>query len=142
MLFRSKKVQLAQAKRNRQSLLDVGVGGGGGGGGGGRGGRSGGTTSYRYVGPGEAAEALKTGYAPNYDQYGKPKTVYYTPDPPLTSASQAQQTYNLPNTPTHRLNLDTSRVTNTYGGNGQGINGIEMMTNNKIPVKSIQELDE
>lgn len=72
---------------------------------------------------------------------GDPKSVFYTPDEGIISASQAQKMYNLPNTPTHRIGLDTTRIINTYGGNGQGIDGIEMITTDKIPAIDIQELD-
>ncbi|MFH1318478.1 MAG: RHS repeat-associated core domain-containing protein, partial [Candidatus Omnitrophota bacterium] len=97
--------------------------------------------NYRYVGSGEALEADTTGYAPNTTIRGKPKPVFYTPDKGLTSASQAQRTYNLPNTPTHRLNLNTSRTTNIYGGNVECGTGIEIITNEKIPVTSVTKLN-
>jgi hypothetical protein len=98
-------------------------------------------TGYRYVGPGEAAEATSTGYAPNTNVRGDPKPVFYTPDEGLNSATQAQKMYKIPNTPTHRIGLDTTRVTNIYGGNGQGIEGIEMITNDNVPVVDIHKLN-
>jgi RHS repeat-associated protein len=99
-------------------------------------------TGYRYVGPEEAAKAAKTGYAPNVDRYSKPKSVFYTPEEPLASASQAQNVYNLKDLPTHRMGLDTSKTTNIYGGNVAGGTGVEMITSEKIPVVDIQELGE
>ena len=69
------------------------------------------TIGQRYVGSGEAAEASRSGYAPNVDQYGKTKTVFYTPDEGVNSASQAKSMYNLTDVRTYRLTLDTSRVT-------------------------------
>lgn len=97
-------------------------------------------TGHRYVGEMEAKFALENGYAPNVTVRGDPKSVFYTPDQGLSSAFQAKEMYNLPNLPTHRLDLNTSSVTNTYGGNGQGIQGIEMMTGDKIPVVGVGKL--
>lgn len=98
--------------------------------------------SYRYVGPKEAAKIAKEGYVTNVDQYDIPKNVLYTPDEPLTSASQAQNVYNLPNTPTHRVGLDTNGITNIYGGNVEGKTGIEISTPERIPAVDIEQLGE
>ncbi len=97
-------------------------------------------TGYRYVGDEEAALIAKTGYVPNTNARGDPKTVFYSPDAKLTSAPQVQETYNMPYKPTHSVGLDTTQVTNTYGGNGQGINGIEMATYDEIPAVNISPL--
>jgi len=99
-------------------------------------------TGYRYVGPEEAKGAQNDKYVSNVDQYGKPKTVFYTPEEGLDSASQAQNAYNLPKTPTHRIGLDTTKTTNIYGGNVVGRKGIEMTTKDRIPVVNIKKLEE
>jgi len=99
-------------------------------------------TGYRYVGAEEAAKAARTGYVPNATRSGGSKPVFYTPEEPISSASQAQKVYNLPKTPTHRIGLDTSKTTNMYGGNVGGGSGIEMMANERIPATDIYILGE
>jgi RHS repeat-associated protein len=97
---------------------------------------------YRYVGTEEAEYVMRTGNVPNTYKDGiTPKGVLYTPEEGVTFASQAQQIYNLPSKPTYRIGLDTSNVTNVYGGNVEGGTGVEMMTRDEIPATSIVKLD-
>lgn len=98
-------------------------------------------TGCRYVGSEEAAKIAETGYVPNVNKSGMPKSVFYTPDEGLNSATQAQRVYKLPATPTYRIDLDTRETTNIYGGNGQGIDGIEMITNDKIRAVNNRKLN-
>jgi len=98
-------------------------------------------TGTRYVGAGEAAVISETGMVPNTNALGAPKQVFYTPESPMSSASAAQDAYQLPSTPTHAVELDTSGVNNTYGGNVENGNGIELITHDKIPATKITKLD-
>jgi hypothetical protein len=97
-------------------------------------------TGYRYVGPEEAAKIAETGRVPNVSKSGISKSVFYTPEKPLFSASQAQNVYNLNGVPTHRIGLNTAKTTNIYGGNVDGGVGIELVTQEEIPAVDIQEL--
>ena len=99
------------------------------------------TTGTRYVGAGEAAVIEQTGMVPNTNAAGAAKQVFYTPEPPMSSASAAQDAYQLPSTPTHAVELDTSNVHNTYGGNVENGNGVELITHDKIPAKNVTKLD-
>lgn len=112
------------------------------GGGGGGGGQSGGVISSgtRYVGSGEAQVINDTGMVPNTNAAGAPKTIYYTPEAPLNSASAAQQAYQLPVTPDFAVELNPSGITNTYGGTVEGGSGIELTTNQPIPAIRITPL--
>ena len=98
-------------------------------------------TGTRYVGAGEAAVIEQTGMVPNTNAAGALKQVFYTPESPLTSASAAQEAYQLPSTPTHAGELDTSAVHNTYGGNVENGTGIELITEDPIPATKITKLD-
>lgn len=95
----------------------------------------------RYVGPVEAAIIERTSMVPNSDVSDNPKLVFYTPEPPVRSASQARAMYQLPFTPTHVVELDTSEVHNTYGGNVEGGSGIELATADEIPAIKLTTLD-
>ena len=87
----------------------------------------------RYVGPGEAEVIEQTGQVPNTDIAGKQKNVFYTHDAPIDSASGAQDAYQLPVRPTHRVEVDTTNANPVYGGNVDGGNGSELITNNTLP---------
>jgi hypothetical protein len=70
---------------------------------------------------------------------GKPRPTHVTTDPPLNSAAEAQQKYELPNTPTHQATVPADRVPDlgptpdgratTSGG------GSQSATSKPIPVK-------
>jgi hypothetical protein len=96
------------------------------------------STGTRYVGPGEAQVIMDTGMVPDTDAAGAPKPVFYTPEDPMVDASAAeiQNAYQLPNTPTHIVTLDTTGISNSYGGNVEGGTGIEMITNQYPPLAS------
>ncbi len=92
-------------------------------------------TGTRYVGAGEA-QAILDGdmLVPNVTVAGDAKAVFYTPEAPLASATEAQEAYQLPSTPTHFVELDTTGINNTYGGNVEGSPfHTEMITNDQIP---------
>jgi hypothetical protein len=98
------------------------------------------STGTRYVGSAEAEVIRGTGMVSNVDAAGVPKTIFYTPEAPLSSASAAQEAYQLPNTPTHAVELDPSNIENTYGGNVEGGSGIELTTKQSIPAVRIVPL--
>ncbi len=58
----------------------------------------------------------------------------------MSSASAAQDAYQLGSTPTHAVELDTSGVHNTYGGNVENGNGIELITHDQIPATKVTKL--
>jgi RHS repeat-associated protein len=97
-------------------------------------------TGTRYVGPAEAAIIGETGMVPNVTLRGELKAVFYTPESPMSSASAAQDAYQLGTTPTHAVELDTSGVHNTYGGNVENGNGIELITHDQIPATKVTKL--
>lgn len=105
-------------------------------------------TVYRYVGPGEAQVAEETGFIPNTDQYGNPKSIYVTADEPVTSASDAESAYQIgaqnpsgPSaTPTHVITGNAEGIPFDYGGNVEGGSGTELKTSQPIPVTSIRPI--
>jgi RHS repeat-associated protein len=107
-----------------------------------------GNVVYRYVGENEAATAEATGNIPNTYADGTPKTVYVTSDSPLSSATDAESTYQIgaqnPNgaTPTPQYiiagdgsSVDLSGPTPVVGGSGT-----EMTTPQQIPVISVNPI--
>jgi hypothetical protein len=99
------------------------------------------SSGTRYVGADEAQLIKETGMVPNTNAAGVPKTIFfYTPEDPLTSASAAQEAYQLSSTPTHVVELDPSRIVNTYGGNVEGGSGIELTTKQPIPALRVTPL--
>jgi RHS repeat-associated protein len=96
-------------------------------------------TVTRYMGPGEAQTATETGNIPNTNAQGEPRPTHVTTDPPLDSASEAAQKYELPTEPTHRATVPADRVPDlgpapdgrptTSGG------GSQSATPSPIPVK-------
>jgi RHS repeat-associated protein len=96
-------------------------------------------TVTRYMGPGEAAVALKTGEIPNTNAAGEFRPTHVTTDAPLNSAAQAQSTYELPSTPTHQATVPAGRVTDLQGTpDGRATTsggGSQAATHNPIPVK-------
>lgn len=97
-------------------------------------------TGTRYVGPVEAQVIQDTGMVPNTNAVGDPKTIFYTPDAPLGSASAAQKAYNLPTTPTNVVTLDPSGIQNVYGGNVENGTGIELGTRQAMPGSDVHPL--
>ena len=96
-------------------------------------------TVTRYMGPGEAQTALKTGEIPNTNAQGEFRPTHVTTDAPMDSASGAKQRYELPADPSHRATVPSGRVTDlqatpdgratTSGG------GSQAATQKPIPVK-------
>jgi RHS repeat-associated protein len=66
----------------------------------------------RYMGPGEAGVVERTNEIPNTTAQGRPKIIHYTTDEPVTSASEAQRRYKLPEAPTHMCRFPLCNVTN------------------------------
>jgi hypothetical protein len=103
---------------------------------------------YRYVGSDEAAIAKEDGFIPNTDRRARPKPVCVTPDAPVESATAAEEMYQIGSkhpsgpqeTPTHRITGDASKTTFVSGGNVEGASGTELITNEKIPVTTVEEL--
>jgi hypothetical protein len=94
-------------------------------------------TVTRYMGKGEASAARSTGEIPNVGVDGAPRPTHVTTDTPISSAAEAQKTYELPSVPTHSATVPSSRVSDlgpapsgprTSGGGSQNV------TNSPIPV--------
>jgi RHS repeat-associated protein len=66
---------------------------------------------YRYVGEGEAAAIRRTGLIPNADQFGNPKTVYFT-ERLYETAGRAKSFNQLPSKPTFRIEIAPANVPN------------------------------
>jgi YD repeat-containing protein len=66
-------------------------------------------TYYRYVGDKEAKTIKKTGKIPNIDEKGNPKNIYIT-DRKYETAGKAKSHNQLPNKPTHRVEIDPKNV--------------------------------
>jgi RHS repeat-associated protein len=102
-------------------------------------------TVVRYASAGEAEAAAETGFIPNTDQFGNPKSIFVTPEGPLSSASDAESAYQIGSqnplgpspTPTHVIIGDANGITFDYGGNVEGGTGIELTTTQPIPVISV-----
>ena len=97
---------------------------------------------YRYVGEGEAAAIRRSGEIPNFDRFGTSKDVYFT-DRIYQTAGRAKTYNQLPNKPTHRIEIDPANVPSRSpftrvnpGDNPQwGVGGgVEATTRNPIPV--------
>jgi hypothetical protein len=96
----------------------------------------------RYVGPVEARIAQESGFIPVVDRFGNPKTVFVSPEAPLSSVAAAEQVYQIgklnpmgaTSTPTHVIVGDGRAIMFDYGGNVLGCTGIEMTTTQSIPV--------
>ena len=100
------------------------------------------TQGTRYVGEGEAKVIKETRRVPNTNAAGDPKTIFYTHDKPVKSASEAQKAYNLPSKPTHSVTVDTRNAKPGAAGNVEGGTGIEVMTDRPLPAKNVKPLDD
>ena len=102
----------------------------------------------RYVGPIEARIAQETGFIPNVDRFGNPKTVFVAPEEALTSPEQAESIYRIgaqnplgpTPTPTHVIIGNSEGVIFDYGGYVEGGSGIELTTQQQIPVISVRPI--
>jgi hypothetical protein len=105
-------------------------------------------TIVRYVGPIESQIAQDTGFIPNVDRFGNPKTVFVTPEDVLTSPEQVESAYQIgaqnplgpTSPPTHIIIGNPDGVIFDYGGNVEGVTGIELTTQQQIPVISIRPI--
>jgi RHS repeat-associated protein len=96
-------------------------------------------TFTRYMGKAEAEAAKRNREIPNVGRDGQPRSTHGTTDKPTNSASEAQQKYELPETPTHRATVPQDRVRDmgpapdgratTSGG------GTQNATSQPIPVR-------
>ena len=116
-----------------ESLDSSGSGGGGG-------------TVTRYMGPDEARIARESGEIPNVGRDGARRPTHVTTDPPVNSASAAEDLYEI-GRPTHRATVPADRVdglgTAPDGRSRTSGGGSQAATNNTIPVEpgDIVELD-
>ena len=105
---------------------------------------------YRYVGKGEADVIKDTGVIPNIDRAGNPKDVFIS-DRRYETAGRAKTHLQLPNKPSHRVEIDPANVPNRtpmrrvgpednpqWGRGG----GTESVTRDPIPVdpSKVEEL--
>jgi RHS repeat-associated protein len=97
-----------------------------------------GNVVYRYASAGEIAN---TGdFIPNTFANSAPKPVYVTPDAPLSSTSQAVGNYQLDGSQSYIVAGDASGI--DFYGQGQvpGGSGIQWLTDQQIPVISINRI--
>ena len=107
-----------------------------------------GNVVYRYVGAGEAVTADTTGVIPNTYANGSPKQVYVTPDAPMSSVDQAESSLQIgsqnPNgataSPEYIIAADASGVDFSYQGNVVGGTGTEWITDQELPVISVNPI--
>jgi hypothetical protein len=99
------------------------------------------TTGYRYVSEGELNVIKKTGTIPNTDRAGNLKDVFVSPDKYNTVSGAEkglqigkQNPFGATDSPMYRVEFDMSTVKFKYGGNVQGGTGIELITEQVIPV--------
>ena len=98
------------------------------------------STGTRYVGSNEARAIQNGGMTvPNTNAAGVPKQVFYTPEDPMygSTPQEIKDAYQLPSMPTHIVTLDTTGISNSYGGNVEGGTGIELITGQPIPAISV-----
>lgn len=75
-------------------------------------------TGTRYMGAGEAATVERTGTIPATNAAGQPRPIHFTTDAPVSSAAEAQATYNLPQTPSHMCQFPLCNVQNSVAPSG------------------------
>lgn len=107
-----------------------------------------GPTAFRYVSEGEAIFADKNGFIPNTTLSGEAKNVFLSPQK-FSSAAEAEQALQIGKSnptgatasPTHVITGDISKTSFTYAGSVEGsTKGIEMVTQQKVPVVKIEPL--
>jgi hypothetical protein len=106
-----------------------------------------GNVVYRYTTAGEAATADGS-FIPNVNQLNQPKVVYVTSDPPLSSAAQAESTYQIGSqnplgpmdTPTHIIAGDGTGISFNGPSSVAGGTGTEMTTTAQIPTISVNPI--
>lgn len=86
-----------------------------------------GNTAYRYVSEGELSVIKKTGTIPNTDRAGNLKDVFVSPGKYDTAADAEkalqigkQNPFGATESPTHRIEFNTSGIKFRYGGNVEG----------------------
>jgi RHS repeat-associated protein len=107
-----------------------------------------GNVVYRYTTAGEAATAEADTLIPNTYENGTPKPVYVTPDDPLSSVDQAEENYQIgsqnPNgataSPSYIIAGDASGIDFSYQGQVAGGSGTEWITDQQIPVISVNPI--
>ncbi|MGB7604266.1 MAG: RHS repeat-associated core domain-containing protein [Lutisporaceae bacterium] len=99
------------------------------------------SNAYRYVGEGEKAFIEKNGYIPNVDMNLKSKDIFVSPNE-FTSISDAESAlrigiknpFGATQSPLYRVDFNMNSVNYRYAGNVEGGTGIEMITEQRIPV--------
>jgi RHS repeat-associated protein len=102
-----------------------------------------GNVVYRYASEDEIDamnEANGGNYILNQKASGVSKDVFVTPEDPLSSISQAVDTYQLDGSQSYVIAGDASKTAFNYGGNVEGGSGIEMTTSEQIPVISVNRI--
>ena len=103
---------------------------------------------YRYVSEGEAKVAQETGMVPNVNTAGETKLVFYSPDS-YSSTSEAEQALQVGESnpggptarPTYRITVSGEGIEWTYGGNVEGGSGVEITTEQSVPVVMVEPLE-
>lgn len=91
----------------------------------------------RYMGSKEAETALRTGKIPNTNDRAVPRPTHFTKDEPTNNAQEAQQKYELRDTPTYRATVPEERAPNVRtpetGATTSG-GGSQVVTDDEVPV--------
>lgn len=98
-------------------------------------------TAYRYVGESEMKEIRKTGQIPNTNSAGDLKDVFVSPNKYNTVSSAenglrigSKNPYGPTGSPKYRVEFSMDTVKYRYGGNVEGGTGIELITEQPIPI--------
>ncbi|MBB6214115.1 hypothetical protein HNQ80_000184 [Anaerosolibacter carboniphilus] len=99
------------------------------------------STGYRYVSEGELNVIKKTGTIPNTDRAGNLKDVFVSPVKYDTVAGAEeglqigkQNPFGATESPMYRVEFNTNGIKFRYGGNVEGGTGVELITEQSIPV--------
>ena len=103
--------------------------------------------AYRYVGEEEARIAASTGYIPNTNMQGHLKNVFISPNK-YTTVAEAEKRLQIgvlnpigkTASPVYRVTIDITRLDFIYAENVEGGRGLELVTNQRIPIIGIDPL--
>lgn len=97
--------------------------------------------AYRYVSKAELEVIKKTGKIPNIDRSGNLKNVFVSPGKYDTIAGAEnglqigkQNPFGPTESPVYRIEFDLNSVRYTYAGNVEGGTGVELITQETIPI--------
>ncbi|GBF32787.1 Rhs family protein [Desulfocucumis palustris] len=106
-----------------------------------QGGKTGTQAAYRYVSEGELNVIKATGKIPNVDRAGNLKDIFVSPNKydTILEAEKGlqigkQNPFGPTGSPVYRVEFNMNSVNYRYGGNVEGGTGIEMITEQSIPV--------